>query len=141
MPEVNILTLCSASLFCEQVHRMSRTPVAPHYHLIVACSLLLSGCLGDPGRVQVVELRNASGTAVTIDSGGSKEGVADARLDAGAEKRTGWLIKAVRSPAERVVRAYDESGGLIFCRPYVVSYEEAHSRPIVVVIQKGDITC
>jgi hypothetical protein len=109
--------------------------------LSVLALALTTGCIGDPGRVQTVNVHNATTEAVLIR--GVYETVTeipDVRLAPGQTVSTGWFIPPGVTK-RHTVRAFDQSGNLIFCNEYSSRVEEAHEVVVSIEITKGQLLC
>lgn len=106
--------------------------------------LALGTACGDPGAVQVVLLHNATDITVVVYA---NEDILTPPptivLQPGDTKKTGWFVGYYQNHRQkRTVKAYDQSGNLIFCKTYTVTYEEARNKDVTTVeITRGDLSC
>jgi hypothetical protein len=101
----------------------------------------LVSCIGDAGVTQPVDLTNGTDVPVAVFSGPPDVARPDERLNAGERRRSGWFIRPSEKASERIVRAYDAVGGLLFCRRYAVAYEDPPRQVVEVVVKRGELAC
>lgn len=96
--------------------------------------------IGDPAHQ--VRLVNATARPVLLDQGNRIEGAPRDRLEPGQAVRNDWLVPTsvrAKSSQRRTVRAWDESGNLIFCHQY--TYDDLDRAAWVIEIKAGVADC
>lgn len=122
---------------------MIRLPVCALLLLSILVTTMSCGqfYLGDAGRPQDAIIYNETDVPVTVYGVSERYPKSpDARLQPGEQKKTGWLIPRGVTK-QRTIEAYDDSGDLVFCKKYTLTYEDAGKEVLMISIVKGEISC